>query len=126
MQTYQVTFTQAVNIADIEAALSLVGAFKLTAARQPKPKTEKVFQEPLTVWREGAEVRELNPVEIDKAIRKMDSARAAELRHDGRQKGDFPQFVDVRDTIERYVQSFCSRLNHKATTYFMGAETVAA
>ena len=129
MQTYQVSFSQNVNIADIEAALSLVGEFKLTVARQVKPRTAKVaaeLQEPLAVYRDGEVIRELNPCEVEQGMRKIQAEYAARMRADGRSKCMFPTYREGRDTVAAYVQAFCCTLQHVKSTYQLGADQVRA
>lgn len=123
MNTYQVQFKQAVRIEDIEAALSLVGEFKLTAKRLPVAKAEREYQQPLAVYRNGAQIREIDPIEVERGMRKFQSMCDARLRVDGRHKNDFPQFNE-RLGARDYITRFCNNLHHTSKEYDYSAVSV--
>jgi len=119
MQTYQVQFANQVRLADIEAALSLVGEFKITVKREKAPKQEREYHEPITFYRDDVEVREMNGIEVERAIRKQENDRAARQRHDGRNKNQFPQYSE-RLGASDYINRFCRNLGHVPVTYQFG------
>lgn len=116
MNTVSVRVPATVPIAVIEAALREFGA-TVVQARKREPKPEKVY-EPVVYLKHvkhgPPELREIDGISADKAIRKMMSALNSQMMCDGRSKGMFER---LGNTTADYVSNFCSRLHHVKAVY---------
>lgn len=124
MQTYQLSCPESVRIEDIQAALALIGEFRLTAKRQAAPKPERVYQEPVIARKPDGSERELDGIEVESRIKKLMSELKSAMNHDGRSKHAFPTNYEI-DTAS-YTQLFCTKLSHVKAVYQLGDSTFEA
>lgn len=129
MNTYQLKVPQDVPFEVIKAALAALGEVTIRAVIPKPPKAERVYQEPVTVYKNGIAVDEIDSITVEKRIAKIMAEVNRGHQNDGRIKGHFDRasrdFAHRQDTAS-YIQTFCNALNHKPTQYELHGETVTA
>jgi hypothetical protein len=130
MQTYQIKVSQDLPIEVIKAALHSLGEVTIRRVIAKAPKQERIYQDPVIVYKNGVPVDEIDPITVEKRIAKFMSMVNRGKDSDGRSKANFERLHFASDdenaVTEEYVRRFCSQFHHVKTNYELNGELISA